>query len=109
MLNMLENEDSATLDLTRLKEPTKKESAESTRTDSASEGGSGILQTRTYDLNITYDKYYQTPRLWLFGYDENRKPLTMDEIYDDISQDHVNKTVTIEGHPHLPPPPMASI
>ena len=29
-----------------------------------------ILQTRTYDLNITYDKYYQTPRLWLFGYDE---------------------------------------
>ena len=31
---------------------------------------SGVLQTRTYDLNITYDKYYQTPRLWLFGYDE---------------------------------------
>jgi len=29
-----------------------------------------IVQTRTYDLNITYDKYYQTPRLWLFGYDE---------------------------------------
>lgn len=29
-----------------------------------------ILQTRTYDLHITYDKYYQTPRLWLFGYDE---------------------------------------
>jgi len=69
----------------------------------------GILQTRTYDLNITYDKYYQTPRLWLFGYDENRKPLSMEEIYDDISQDHVNKTVTIEAHPHLPPPPMASI
>ncbi len=32
--------------------------------------GDGILQTRTYDLNITYDKYYQTPRLWLYGYDE---------------------------------------
>lgn len=31
---------------------------------------SGVLQTRTYDLNITYDKYYQTPRLWLYGYDE---------------------------------------
>lgn len=69
----------------------------------------GILQTRTYDLNITYDKYYQTPRLWLFGYDEQRKPLSMEAIYDDISQDHVNKTVTIEAHPHLPPPPMASI
>ena len=41
---------------------------------SASEAAAGeILATRTYDLNITYDKYYQTPRLWLFGYDENRK------------------------------------
>ena len=30
----------------------------------------GILQTRTYDMYVTYDKYYQTPRLWLFGYDE---------------------------------------
>lgn len=29
-----------------------------------------IIRTRTYDLHITYDKYYQTPRLWLFGYDE---------------------------------------
>ena len=29
-----------------------------------------VLQTRTYDLNITYDNYYRTPRLWLFGYDE---------------------------------------
>lgn len=33
-------------------------------------GEEAILQTRTYDLYITYDKYYQTPRLWLFGYDE---------------------------------------
>ena len=28
------------------------------------------MKTRTYDLSITYDKYYQTPRVWLFGYDE---------------------------------------
>lgn len=32
--------------------------------------GDEIIRTRTYDLYITYDKYYQTPRLWLFGYDE---------------------------------------
>ena len=31
---------------------------------------SNILRTRTYDMSITYDKYYQTPRVWLFGYDE---------------------------------------
>lgn len=29
-----------------------------------------IVKTRTYDLHITYDKLYQTPRLWIFGYDE---------------------------------------
>merc|ERR1712117_939523 len=45
-------EDAATIDI-------KKESS-----------GGEIVATRTYDLNITYDKYYQTPRLWLFGYDE---------------------------------------
>ncbi len=25
---------------------------------------------RSYDIHITYDNYYRTPRLWLFGYDE---------------------------------------
>lgn len=36
----------------------------------STEDGDGIIHTRTYDLHITYDKYYQTPRLWLTGYDE---------------------------------------
>jgi len=68
-----------------------------------------IIPTRTYDLNITYDKYYQTPRLWLTGYDENQKPLTIDEMYEDISQDHAKKTVTMEQHPHIPGGPVASV
>ena len=33
------------------------------------------MRTRTYDLLITYDKYYQVPRFWLIGYDEARQPL----------------------------------
>ena len=33
-----------------------------------------LLQVRTYDVMITYDKYYQTPRIWLLGYDEVRFP-----------------------------------
>lgn len=64
--------------------------------------GDNIVATRTYDLNITYDKYYQTPRLWLVGYDENLKPLSINEMYQDISQDHAKKTVTMEMHPHIP-------
>lgn len=87
-------EDAATID------PSVKKSAKS---------GGEIVSTRTYDLNITYDKYYQTPRLWLFGYDESRKPLTVDEMYEDFSADHANKTITIENHPHLPGPPQASV
>ncbi|XP_064456041.1 ubiquitin-like-conjugating enzyme ATG3 isoform X2 [Ornithodoros turicata] len=69
----------------------------------------GIVSTRTYDLNITYDNYYRTPRLWLYGYDENREPLDMEAMYEDISQDHAKKTVTMEMHPHLPGPPLASV
>lgn len=69
----------------------------------------GIVTTRTYDLNITYDNYYRTPRLWLYGYDEKREPLSMEAMYEDISQDHAKKTVTMEAHPHLPGPPMASV
>lgn len=33
-------------------------------------GDSLIVATRTYDISITYDKYYQTPKAFLFGYDE---------------------------------------
>ncbi len=28
-----------------------------------------FVNTQTYDLFITYDKYYQTPRMWISGYD----------------------------------------
>ncbi|KAK7005844.1 autophagy-related protein 3 [Favolaschia claudopus] len=59
-----------------------------------------LLQVRTYDVMITYDKYYQTPRIWLLGYDENRTPLTPPQIFQDVSADHAFKTVTIEPFPH---------
>jgi len=72
-------------------------------------GEDDILSTRTYDLNITYDKYYQTPRLWLFGYSESKTPLSVDEMYQDFSADHANKTITMETHPHIPGPPQASV
>jgi len=59
-----------------------------------------VIRTRTYDLSICYDQYHQTPRVWLFGYDENRQPLKPEEVLHDISQEHVNKTVTVTAHPH---------
>lgn len=60
-----------------------------------------IKKTRTYDLSITYDKYYQTPRLWLTGYNEEGLPLNKDRIFEDLSQEHANKTVTFEQHSSL--------
>lgn len=35
-----------------------------------------VHKNRTYDLSITYDFYYQTPRLWLIGYSEDGQVLS---------------------------------
>jgi ubiquitin-like-conjugating enzyme ATG3 len=59
-----------------------------------------VHKNRTYDLSITYDFYYRTPRLWLIGYSENGEVLSEKEIFEDIMADYAKKTVTIESHPH---------
>lgn len=59
-----------------------------------------LLSVRTYDCYISYDKHYQTPRFWLFGYDENKRPLTAKEIFQDVPADHAFKTMTMEAFPH---------
>mmetsp|Transcript_44177 Transcript_44177/g.71915 ORF Transcript_44177/g.71915 Transcript_44177/m.71915 type:complete len:303 (+) Transcript_44177:179-1087(+) len=68
-----------------------------------------IVRTRTYDVSITYDKYYQVPRIWLFGYDERQQPLSTEAVFEDVSQDHAKKTVTMEAHPYKGGLPYASI
>jgi len=70
----------------------------------AGTSGDGIVYPRRYDVSITYDKYWQTPRIWLFGYDEHSNPLPPVSIFDDIISDYAKKTVTIEAHPHLSTP-----
>ncbi|KDE05712.1 hypothetical protein MVLG_03946 [Microbotryum lychnidis-dioicae p1A1 Lamole] len=59
-----------------------------------------LIQVRTYDCFITYDKYYQTPRFWLSGYDEHKTSLPPSSAFEDVSSDHAQKTVTIEPFPH---------
>ncbi|KAI1726485.1 autophagocytosis associated protein, active-site domain-containing protein [Ditylenchus destructor] len=63
--------------------------------------GEALVSTRTYDLHITYDKYYQVPRFWLIGYNEQGKPLTVEQMKEDFSQDHADKTITLESHPQM--------
>ena len=45
-------------------------------------------------------RYYQCARVWLYGYSEDRQPLTSEQVLEDISADHALKTVTLEAHPH---------
>ncbi|VDO14973.1 unnamed protein product [Rodentolepis nana] len=47
---------------------------------------SDVLQTRTYDLYITYDKFYRTARFWLTGFDEHNKPLSASQMFEDFRQ-----------------------
>lgn len=66
----------------------------------AKSSSDNLLQVRTYDCYISYDKHYQTPRFWLFGYDENKRPLTATEVFQDVPADHAFKTMTMEAFPH---------
>lgn len=63
------------------------------------DSGAESSNVRTYDLSITYDKYYQTPRLWLFGYDVYGRPLEAKEIFQDVLSEYHSKTVTVDPHP----------
>ena len=66
-----------------------------------SSAADNIVRSRTYDVTISYDKYYQCARIWLYGYSEERQPLTSEQVLEDISGDHALKTVTLEAHPHM--------
>jgi ubiquitin-like-conjugating enzyme ATG3 len=54
---------------------------------------------RWYDLSMTYDKVYLTPRIWINGRDTWSNQLDHKSMCEDISPDHLGKTVTVEVHP----------
>jgi len=79
--------------------------AKTTATDEANDDSNdNTLSVRTYDLSITYDKYYQTPRVWMVGTSAQNQPLSASEMMQDVMTDYANKTVTIENHPHVAGP-----
>lgn len=57
--------------------------------------------SRRYELTIAYDNAYRTPRVYLRGFQaDTGRPLSTDEMMEDVMQDYVAKTATIEAHPH---------
>ncbi|OII73690.1 autophagocytosis protein [Cryptosporidium ubiquitum] len=55
--------------------------------------------SRYYDISVTYDKFFQTPRIWLFGYDKDGSPLSTEEMVEDIINEYATKTITLDPHP----------
>lgn len=60
-----------------------------------------FVSCRRYDISITYDNYYRTPRVWLQGRNEFGTPMNHHEIYEDIMSEYKNRTVTLERHPYF--------
>lgn len=62
-----------------------------------------VLRTRTYDLYMTYDQYYQCPRFWLVGYDETRHPLAPDQVGRPAVPRNISLRCCMDalGHPHF--------
>ena len=56
--------------------------------------------SRTYDMMLTYDRYYRVPRVWLLGYDQSRNLLGI-KMMDDVNEDYRNTTCTIERFPFM--------
>lgn len=55
---------------------------------------------RIYEVHITYDRHYLTPRLWLTGVDSKNRPLTQDQIMEEVMKEYRDKTVTYDKQPH---------
>lgn len=83
--------------------------ASSSHTQTTTDSQGNTLAVRTYDCYITYDKFYQTPRLWLSGLSPSRQPLTKDDVFQDVAADYAQKTVTFEPFPHKENTHMASV
>ncbi|RYH29793.1 hypothetical protein EON65_07400, partial [archaeon] len=64
-------------------------------------GVAGLKRARRYNISMTYDNYYRTPRIWMYGFDENGTVLTPEAVFEDVMQDYAKRTVTIDPHPHI--------
>ena len=60
-----------------------------------------LTDERFYDIHIIYDMYFNTPRIYLFGYNNNNDPLTYNRMLDDVQQEYISNTLTLEKHPHI--------
>ncbi|OAV97251.1 hypothetical protein PTTG_07630 [Puccinia triticina 1-1 BBBD Race 1] len=77
------------------------QAAANQQTEIGQNNPSNLVSICNYDCLITYDKYYQTHRMWLMGYNEHKRPLTPSQMFVDILSGNAQNTMTIEPFPHL--------
>lgn len=66
----------------------------------SSSPASSFSGLRRYDLIIAYDTYWRTPVVYLRGHTPGGRPLTVGEMFQDISQLYVQDTATEARLPH---------
>jgi ubiquitin-like-conjugating enzyme ATG3 len=54
-----------------------------------------------YNVSITYDQYYRTPRIWFEGIDAYGDMLSQKDIYSDFMIEYIKVSLTLETHPIL--------
>jgi ubiquitin-like-conjugating enzyme ATG3 len=54
-----------------------------------------------YDVYITYDQYYRTPRVWFIGSTFFGEQLTQEQTYKDFMPEYLNVSLTMELNPIL--------
>lgn len=59
---------------------------------------------RYYDLYIAYSTSYRVPKMYIVGFDSSGRPLTAEEMFQDIAADYRTKTATIEKLPFYKTP-----
>jgi len=58
-----------------------------------------LNKSHYYNVSITYDQYYRTPRIWFEGIDSSGMVLSQDEIYSDFMVEYIKVSLTLETHP----------
>ena len=73
-------------------------------TDELIEQDSGTIQpiytdtNHYYNISITYDQYYRTPRIWFGSMNSYNELLSQDEIYSDFMVEYIKVSLTLETH-----------
>lgn len=57
-------------------------------------------EIKKFNLYINYDNYYKVPRIWINAYRDDIE-LKIDELYEEIKEDYVNRTISYEFNPFL--------